>query len=171
MTGLERNADVVRMASYAPLFANTEAWQWTPDLIWVNSLNLYETPDYYVQQLFCLNRGDEVLSAQLDGIDTSASGIQSVYASATRDEQAEEVILKVVNPGDAAQNIQINLAGVKNVAPEAVEFVLAGSSDDENSMDQPEHIAPVKSSIENAASNFSCNFQPHSLTVLRIKAQ
>ena len=171
MTGLERNADVVRMASYAPLFANTEAWQWTPDLIWVNSLNLYETPDYYVQQLFCLNRGDEVLPMQLDGIDTSASGIQNVYASATRDEQAGEVILKVVNPGDTAQNVQINLAGVKNVAPEAVEFVLAGSPDDENSMDQPEHIAPVKSAIENAASNFSCSFQPHSLTVVRIKAQ
>jgi alpha-N-arabinofuranosidase len=171
MTGMERNADVVRMASYAPLFANTEAWQWTPDLIWVNSLNIYETPDYYVQQLFCLNRGDEVLPAQLDGIETSPSGIQNIYATATRDQQASEIILKVVNPGDTAQDVQINLAGVKSVVPEAVEFVLAGSPDGENSMEQPEHIAPVKSAIENAAANFSCEFQPHSLTVLRIKAQ
>jgi alpha-N-arabinofuranosidase len=171
MTGMERNADVVRMASYAPLFANTEAWQWTPDLIWVNSLNIYETPDYYVQQLFCLNRGDNVLPAQLDGIETSASGIQNVYASATRDEQAGEVILKVVNPGDNSQNLQINLAGAKDVASEATEFVLAGSPTDENSMERPEHISPVKSSIENAAGSFSCDFQPHSFTVLRIKAQ
>ena len=171
MTGMERNADVVRMASYAPLFANTEAWQWTPDLIWVNSLNIYETPDYYVQQLFCLNRGDEVLPAQLDGIETSSSGIQNVYASATRDEQAGEIVLKVVNPSDAAQNVQINLAGVKSVEPEAVEFVLAGSPNGENSMEQPENIAPVKSTIENAAASFSCEFQPHSLTVLRVKAQ
>jgi alpha-L-arabinofuranosidase len=63
MTGLERNADVVRMASYAPLFANEEAWQWTPDLIWTNSLQVLPTPNYYVQQLFTTNRGDVVLPA------------------------------------------------------------------------------------------------------------
>ena len=56
MTGLERNGDVVRMASYAPLFANTEAWQWKPDLIWVNSLGVCLTPNYYVQKLFANNR-------------------------------------------------------------------------------------------------------------------
>ena len=67
MTGLERNADVVRMASYAPLFANTEAWQWTPDLIWVNSLHVYATPNYYVQQLFSRNRGDVVLPTRTCG--------------------------------------------------------------------------------------------------------
>ena len=61
MTGLERNGDVVRMASYAPLFANAEAWQWTPDLIWVDSLHVYRTPNYYVQQLYSLNHGDAVL--------------------------------------------------------------------------------------------------------------
>ena len=65
MTGLERNADVVRMASYAPLFANADAWQWTPDLIWVNSLGLYATPSYFVQQLFGKNRGDVVLPAKI----------------------------------------------------------------------------------------------------------
>ena len=63
MTGLERNADVVRMASYAPLFANNEAWQWTPDLIWTDSLRALATPNYYVQQLYCRNRGDVVLPA------------------------------------------------------------------------------------------------------------
>jgi alpha-L-arabinofuranosidase len=171
MTGMERNADVVRMASYAPLFANTEAWQWTPDLIWVNSLNIYETPDYYVQQLFSCNRGDEVLPLQLDGVETAASGIQNIYASATRDEQAGEVILKIVNPGGAAQTAQINLAGTKTVSPEATEYVLAGQNNDQNSMEQPLHISPIKSTINNAAASFSCDFQPHSLTVLRIKAQ
>ena len=61
MTGMERNADVVRMASYAPLFANVDAWQWTPNLIWVDSLHVVATPNYYVQQLFTHNRGDVVL--------------------------------------------------------------------------------------------------------------
>lgn len=66
MTGLERNADVVRLASYAPLFANVDAWQWTPDLIWVDSLRVCPTPNYFVQQLFSLNRGDEVLPVSND---------------------------------------------------------------------------------------------------------
>jgi alpha-L-arabinofuranosidase len=61
MTGLEHNADVVRMASYAPLFANIDAWQWTPNLIWADSLHVYGTPNYYAQQLFMHNRGDAVL--------------------------------------------------------------------------------------------------------------
>jgi alpha-N-arabinofuranosidase len=57
MTGLERNADVVYMASYAPLFAHTEGWQWTPDLIWFDNLSAYGTPNYYVQKLFAPTRG------------------------------------------------------------------------------------------------------------------
>jgi alpha-L-arabinofuranosidase len=65
MTGLERNADVVRMASYAPLFAHIDGWQWTPNLIWTDNLRVYGTPNYYVQQLFSLNRGDVVLPVQL----------------------------------------------------------------------------------------------------------
>jgi alpha-L-arabinofuranosidase len=66
MTGLERNADVIRMASYAPLFAHVEGWQWTPDLIWTDNLRVYGTPNYYVQQLFCRNRGDVVLPVSND---------------------------------------------------------------------------------------------------------
>jgi alpha-L-arabinofuranosidase len=73
MTGLERNADVVRMASYAPLFANEEAWQWTPDLIWANSLHVYGTPNYYVQRLFMKNRGDVVLPVSCDAEDQKTS--------------------------------------------------------------------------------------------------
>jgi alpha-L-arabinofuranosidase len=61
MTGLERNADVVRMSSYAPLFAHAEGWQWRPDLIWVDNLNVVATPNYYVQQFFMHHRGDIVL--------------------------------------------------------------------------------------------------------------
>ncbi len=66
MTGLERNAEVVRMASYAPLFANEDAWQWRPDLIWADSLHATPSVNYYVQQLFCENRGDVVLPTTND---------------------------------------------------------------------------------------------------------
>ena len=171
MTGLERNADVVRMASYAPLFAGADAWQWTPDLIWVDSLRVCRTPNYYVQQLFSRNRGDVVLPTSLGGLETTNSGRQNLYASATRDERAGELILKVVNPGDAAQDVQIKLAGVNVVAPQATETVLTGSPDDVNALEHPEQVAPVESELADAAGDFTCQFAPHSLTVLRLKTR
>jgi alpha-L-arabinofuranosidase len=172
MTGLERNADVVHMASYAPLFANTEAWQWTPDLIWVNSLQIYKTPNYYVQQLFTCNRGDEVLPTQLAGTETSPSGIQSLYTSATRDDKTEEIILKTVNPEADARTVEVKLDGVARVEPEgASTFLTADNLNAINSMDEPETVSPIESKFENAAADFSYTFPARSLTVLRIKAQ
>jgi alpha-L-arabinofuranosidase len=170
MTGLERNADVVRMASYAPLFANTEAWQWKPDLIWVNSLQAYATPNYYVQQLFACNRGTVVLPLDLAGVTDPPSGLQSIYASASRDDAAGEIILKVVNPGESAQNAQIILDGVNHVTPLGTQIILAGNLDDVNSMSQPSKIAPVQTALQNAGANFTYVFAPHSMTVLRVKA-
>jgi alpha-L-arabinofuranosidase len=67
MTGMERNADVVRMAAYAPLLAHVDAWQWTPNLIWADNLRVFGTPSYYVQQLFSRNRGDVVLPVSIEG--------------------------------------------------------------------------------------------------------
>ena len=170
MTGLERNADVVRMASYAPLFANTEAWQWTPDMIWVNSLNLYRTPNYYVQQLFSRNRGDEVLPTQTTGI-AAPNGIQNLYASATRDDKAGEIIIKVVNPTATAESSEIKLDGLSQIEPEGEATTLTGDLAGVNSMDEPKRISPVESKFENAAASFTYIFPAHSMTVLRVKAQ
>jgi len=172
MTGLERNADVVRMASYAPLFANTEAWQWTPDLIWVNSLQVVATPSYYVQQLFGCNRGDDVLPRQLTGTETSASGVDSLYASTTRDNRTGEIILKAVNPEAVAQPVDIKLDGVSQIQPEGKAVILSGDDPNTvNSMEEPHRVSPIESNFETAAANFSYTFPAHSLTVLRIKVQ
>lgn len=145
--------------------------QWTPDLIWVNSLQTYRTPNYYVQQLFSRNRGDVILPVKLDGIETSAAGIQNLYASATRDGQIGEIILKVVNPGANATEAQINFTGLSHVEYQARVITLAGNLADVDSMDEPSKISPVESTIKNAAKNFSYHFPPHSMTVLRIRAQ
>jgi alpha-L-arabinofuranosidase len=172
MTGLERNADVVRMASYAPLFANTEAWQWTPDLIWVDSLNVCRTPSFYVQQLFCRNRGDVVLPIKLGGVETSPAGRQNLYASATRDNQAGEIIIKAVNPGGDAEAVQIKLDGLSRVEAEDDVVTLAGDAlGAVNSMADAQKIAPVESKFDNAAANFTYTFPARSMTVLRIKLQ
>jgi len=171
MIGLERNADVVRMASYAPLFASTEAWQWTPDLIWVDSLSVCRTPNYYVQQLFSRNHGDAVLPTQVVGLETAASGKQNLYASATRGENADEIVLKVVNPGDTARQVAIRLQGAGAVSPRASETVLTGAPDDVNTMEDPGKVVPVESELTTASADFSCDFAPHSLTVVRFKSQ
>jgi alpha-N-arabinofuranosidase len=72
MIGLERNADVVRLASYAPLFAHIDGWQWTPNLIWADNLRVFGTPNYYVQQLFSRHRGDFVLPLDVTGVELPA---------------------------------------------------------------------------------------------------
>jgi alpha-N-arabinofuranosidase len=171
MTGLERNAAVVCMSSYAPLFANMEAWQWTPNLIWVNSLGLYATPNYYVQQLFSRNRGDVVLPVKLDGVEKTVAGVQNLYASATRDNKTDEIILKVVNPGTTGEPVEIRLAGLSPVASEVKVATLAGDDFNQvNSMDRPRQISPVKTKLKNAAVDFTYTFPARSMTVLRIKA-
>lgn len=63
MTGMERNADIVRMACYAPLFANVNGMQWHPNLINFDNTQSFGTPAYYVQEMFSQNRGDVVLPA------------------------------------------------------------------------------------------------------------
>ena len=164
MTGLERNGDVVRMASYAPLFANADAWQWTPDLIWVNTLGVYRTPNYYVQQLYSLNHGDVVLPVKLD----AATGAK-LFASATRDNASGEIILKVVNGDSVPASVQINLAGLGNVTGDAKLTVLSGKPNDENSFATPQNIWPKQSILKIPGMEFQHEFPANSFTVLRVK--
>ena len=165
MTGMERNAEVVRLASYAPLFAHEEGWQWRPNLIWVDNLRSYGTPNYYVQQLFAHHRGDVVLPLKLDG----TSG-KRFYASATRDDTAGEVIVKLVNGEAEAAAVDLNLAGAGKVGATAKLLVLSGDLRDENSFEQPRKIAPVASELKAGTPRFTHTLPPNSLTVLRVVA-
>jgi alpha-N-arabinofuranosidase len=170
MTGLERNADVVVMSSYAPLFAHIDAWQWTPDLIWCNNLNVYGTPSYYVQQIFSRNRGDVVLPVKIDP-EQQGNKKPSLYATASREEKTGEVILKVVNSAAEAVEATVQLNGAGKVSDKADVTVLAGAKlADENSFAEPKKVAPVKSSIDVVAPEFKYTYKPWSLTVLRIAA-
>lgn len=165
MTGLERNGDVVQMASYAPLFANVDAWQWTPDLIWVNSLGVCLTPNFYVQKLFANNSGDVTVPLKLDAADGA-----KLYVSATRDNASGETILKVVNGGNAPAEVTLNFAGAKEIAPEATAFILTSSqAQDENTFVEPGKVLPQACQLKISAPQFGHTFQANSLTVLRFK--
>lgn len=111
MTGLERNADVVRLATYAPLFAHVDAWQWNPDLIWFDNLRMMRTPNYYVQQLYGMNAGTDVLNLQMNG--KPVTGQDSLYATAAWDAPTGEVILKVVNAASKPADVRIDFTGLK----------------------------------------------------------
>ena len=176
MTGLERNADVVRMVSYAPLFSHVEGWQWTPDLIWCDNLRVIGTPNYYVQQLFATNRGDVVLPTQVrvDGQPVQMTVVSNaapprLFASAVKDEAARKLVLKVVNPTGAATTVELKLEGITRLASKAEAIVLAGGAPgDENSFEKPLKVAPVTSSVMNIKPQFEHLFPPYSMTVLRI---
>ncbi len=111
MTGLERNADVVHLATYAPLFAHVDAWQWNPDLIWFDNLRMMRTPNYYVQQMYGMNSGTDVLSLKMDG--KAVAGQDSLYATASLNAPAGEIILKLVNAGSKPADVRIDFNGLK----------------------------------------------------------
>lgn len=168
MTGMERNADVVNMASYAPLFAHAEGWQWTPDMIWVDNLNIYGTPNYYVQKLFSLYKGTNIVPL-LDG-DKPLAGQDSLYASAAIDKKTNELILKMVNASGKTQTKEVQVDGVKKLNENAVLTVLKGSDlGDVNSFIDPGKVKPTEQSLKLKGKKLSLPMAPYSFTVVRIK--
>jgi alpha-N-arabinofuranosidase len=169
MTGLERNADLVTMSCYAPLLAHEEAWQWRPDLIWFDNLQSYGSASYYVQKLFSLNPGTHQLTANVENAPTLDEKKSGLHASATLDESADEVILKIVNVTDAILSTGISIHGVNKISrPTKVILLRSDSLDDENSLQQPKKIYPQESTTKINEPNFSYPFQPFSLTILRV---
>ena len=168
MTGLERNADVVVMASYAPLFAHIDGWQWTPDLIWVDNLQSYGTPNYQVQKLFSLNKGTNVVPV-LSNNDVIA-GQDSLYASAVLDKRTNEVIIKVVNASGKEQNRDVVIDGISKLDPKATVTVLKGDNlDDVNSFAAPNKVAPVNQVINVNGNKISLQVAPWSFNVIRVR--
>jgi alpha-L-arabinofuranosidase len=172
MTGLERNAEIVHMCSYAPLLAHAEAWQWTPDLIWFDNLNSYATPNYYVQQLYSTNKGTDLLTITSGKEKTVLTGQDGLYASAVYDKTTREIIVKVVNASDKAQSAAVNLSGGKKPAGDA-QLITLTSNDLEavNSFDDPAKIKPVTSAAKLSGKKVALNLQPHSFTVIKVKTK
>ena len=168
MTGLERNADMVYMASYAPLFAHAEGWQWTPDLIWFDNLRSYGTPNYYVQKLFANNKGTHALSI-LSGTE-KVNGKNGLFASAVWDKNAKEIIVKVVNASDKAQTTDIQLSTGKKISSNGSMLILKSENlDGVNSLDNPTQISPQEQPIKLKGKNTTISLPAHSMSVVKIK--
>jgi alpha-L-arabinofuranosidase len=170
MTGLERNAEVVTMCSYAPLFAHSEGWQWTPDLIWFDNLKAYGTPNYHVQKLFSLNKGTKVLP-MLQGT-SPVTGQQGIYASAVMDKNTGELILKIVNSTAEAKSISVDVKGVSKVSPSGKLTVIKGATlDGVNSLSDPSAIVPVEQTIAVKGKKINVALAAYSFSVVRVGAK
>ena len=104
MNGFERNSDVVKMASFAPLFAKEGGYQWSPNMIWFDNAKSYGTPDYYVQWLYSRNSGTYNVSSILNDSYDDYSGKVGVGTWLT---SASFSDLKVVND-DTGEEITVN---------------------------------------------------------------
>lgn len=168
MTGLERNADVVSLCSYAPLFAHTEGWQWTPDLIWFDNLNSFGSASYYVQKMFSTNRGTHILPVTLNG--QPLTGQNGLYASAVVDRSSREIILKVVNANNQPVSQKVFLDCKPGLKTKAIQTVLR-SSDPEafNTLVQPLLISPAKEEITVKGKTVEVVLAPFSFSVIKFK--
>jgi len=157
MTGMERNADVVYMTAYAPLFAHVDGWQWRPDLIWFDNLNSFRSVSYYVQQMFSTNMGTNVLQLTMEGRPVgNQEGQDGLAASAVFDKNSGEVIVKIVNTSKEKQPVSFNLLGIKGERTAETLTLYHDGMDDENTLDQPDLIIPVKGTMQCEAAKKNC---------------
>ncbi|WP_308231111.1 alpha-L-arabinofuranosidase C-terminal domain-containing protein [uncultured Prevotella sp.] len=145
MTDLERNADVVDMATYAPLFAHVDGWQWRPDMIWYDNTRMFKTVSYYVQQMYACNKGTNVLPLTMNGKAVAGQeGQDGLFASAVVDKKKGEVIVKVANTSDKTQEVTLNLNGLKGSRSASLTTLQCDNMDAENTLDNPNKIRPVE---------------------------
>lgn len=148
MTDLERNADVVHMTAYAPLFAHVDGWQWRPDLIWYDNTRMFKTVSYYVQQMYATNKGTNVLKMTMDNKPVAGQeGQNGLFASAVVDKAENIVIVKVINTSKEKQSVSINLLGLKGAAQAETITLTHNEMDAENTLDEPEKITPKAGTV------------------------
>ena len=168
MTGLERNADVVRLATYAPLLAHKEAWQWNPDLIWFDNHTVVKTPNYYVQQLYSQYKGTNALNTSCSISDLSGS--HGLYATSAIDKEKSQIIVKIVNSLPGSREITIDLADTQYTLSSPAEVITLQSDDltAVNTFEAPESITPKKGAAALNGNRLRLTLKGQSFTVVVI---
>ena len=148
MTDMERNADVVYMTAYAPLFAHVEGWQWRPDLIWYDNLRMFKSCSYYVQQMYAVNKGTNVLRMTMNKQPIAGQpGQDGLFASSVFDKNTGEVIIKIINTSRQPQPVSVKFVGMKGTRTAETITLSHNGMDDENTLDNPEKITPKNGTI------------------------
>lgn len=165
MTALERNGDVVDMASYAPLLAKRNFTQWTTDMIFFDNTKICLTPNYHVQKMFMSNQGD----LYFDKVVEVAQNDTTIAASCVFDSQSGDIILKMVNAGNSDKTMKVNLSRFENMIPEAKLTLLNADREAENTLDNPESVIPELSDFT-VQKKFDYEVPAMSFSLIRIKA-
>ena len=166
MTSLERNGDVVRMASYAPMLAKKNFTQWKTDMIFFDNISIILTPNYHVQKMFSNNQGD----LYFDNVVMKDQKDTTLAASCVKDSKSGDVILKLVNFSNTPKTMKIKLSGFGNLNTDAEQIILTGDGNAENTFENPQTIAPFVTSIK-VKNSFEYASPGMSLTVIRIKTK
>lgn len=173
MTGLERNADIVHMATYAPLFAHVEGWQWRPDMIWYDNLRTARSCSYYVQQLYSTHKGTNVLDLKMNGKPVAGNDDQDgLFASAVYDANTGEYIVKVANTKAVPQQLSLNFTLKKKQAPLSSGKVIELTSTDmklENTVDNPNAVKPTEKTIAVTGNTLDVSIPASSFQVYILK--
>jgi alpha-N-arabinofuranosidase len=164
MTGMERNSDLIVMASYAPLFVNVDpgGMQWESNLIGYDAMSAYGAPSFYAQSLFAQYLGTEVPASTLTG-----AGSRLFY-SITRSPAKGEAYLKLVNATSVPQPLAITLSGATVAKSATVETLTGHTLAETNTLSTPTRIVPVKSTLKTGAS-FTHTIPPYSIQVIELK--
>ncbi len=163
MTGLERNADVVYQATYAPLFAHVDGWQWRPDLIWFDNLTSVRSVNWYVQMLYGTNKGTNIVNITEDG--KALTGQNGLYASAVYDKPSKNYIVKIGNNADKDQQITLLFKGAKLNGGKAT--ILHGNRLAENTIKHKNTVIPHTSDIQASGNRVTITIPAKSFGVYR----
>jgi alpha-N-arabinofuranosidase len=165
MTGMERNSDLIVMASYAPLFVNVNpgGMQWETDLIGYDALKSYGSPSYWAQVIFGKYLGTEVVGTTL----TNAG--PHVFTSVTRDDKERKLFVKLVNASSETVPLSIALNGITALKPEAKLVTLSGKTPDAtNSITNPNALVPVDHKVAVSGTKVRQSIVPYSINVLEL---
>ena len=165
MTGLERNADLVHQATYAPLFAHVEGWQWRPDLIWFDNLTSVRSANWYVQALYGNNAGTNVLSITENG--KALTGQNGLYASACYDKPSKDYIVKIGNNSNEPQQLTINFKGIKSLGNGTATILHSDNLLQENTIDNKFAVVPKTSEIKVTGNTLTITIPAKTFAVYR----
>eukprot|EP00262_Sarcandra_glabra_P020536 TRINITY_DN8221_c0_g1_i1.p1 TRINITY_DN8221_c0_g1~~TRINITY_DN8221_c0_g1_i1.p1 ORF type:complete len:671 (+),score=92.32 TRINITY_DN8221_c0_g1_i1:93-2105(+) len=169
LIGLERNSDIIDMASYAPLFVNDNDRRWNPDAIVFNSWQQYGTPSYWMQQFFKESSGATLHPATFKG-NNSNSLVASAITWQRSEDNCSFLRIKIVNFGSNLVNLTISVDGLESNSVDSFQstktVLTSNNLMDENSFAVPNKVRPVPSALKNAGTNMAVLLDPHSFTAL-----
>lgn len=167
MTGLERNSDIIVMASYAPLLVNVDpgGMQWETDLIGYDAMKSYGSPSYYAQVMFSEYLGDHTLKSDLNG------GGPRFFYSITENAEKKLLYLKLVNADSTPQSVEIDLPGANLETTAKLVSLSAPDTQATNTIEDPDRLVPVNSTLSDVSSRFHHKMPGYSIQVIEFHEQ